>query len=270
MLFIVRFNITKNELNSKVWDPHTGECHITLNHGHVVRAVAFPPSDSPQWLATGGNEKKFRIFDLTRSSTSGHDSSSPSPTSPGPANGQNGVSNLSPSYEIGAGVFEGAIKSIVWGSNHNSLVTLSDDKKIRWWDPRTSAPLSTFELEGPVGSCELNSVFAPTLSVAAGKTAYIFSDSQPGQLIKKIKTPHEIASVAVHVEDRKFVTGGSQDTWVRLYDFDEEKELQVHKGHHGPIWSSSFSPDGKLYATGSEDGTVKLWKFCSEPYGLWK
>ena len=59
----------------KVWDTHTGECLHTLEHGHIVRAVAFPIQFNPQVLATGGMEKKLRIFDLTRSGTS--NSSSP-------------------------------------------------------------------------------------------------------------------------------------------------------------------------------------------------
>lgn len=110
----------------------------------------------------------------------------------------------------------------------------------------------------------------PSLSVAAGKSAYFFSGIQPGQLLKKVTTPESIAAVALHVGQRKFVTGGADDTWVRLFDLDDEIELDVQKGHHGPVWTVSFAPDGKLYATGSEDGTVKLWKFCSEPYGLWR
>jgi len=42
------------------------------------------------------------------------------------------------------------------------------------------------------------------------------------------------------------------------------------KGHHGPVWTIDYSPDGKVIATGSEDGTIKLWKNTKEPYGLWK
>ncbi|KAA6414104.1 MAG: WD repeat protein [Lasallia pustulata] len=263
------------DFSAKVWDTHTGECLHTLQHSHIVRAVAFPSQPRPQILATGGFEKKLRIFDLSRSNGSGSDSASSSPTSPDGMNGTIPTNIINtPSYEIGPGVHGGAIKSIVWGTDLNIIITASDDKNIRWWDLRSRSPIASHALDGLVGSCELNSLSSnlsnPVLSVAAGRSAYFFSGSQPGQLLKTVKTPYEIASVALHAEERKFVTGGSGDTWVRVYDFDEEAELDVHKGHHGPIWSTSFSPDGKLYATGSEDGTIKLWKFCTTPYGLWR
>lgn len=249
----------------KVWDTHSGECLHTLQHSHIVRAVAFPLQPRPQVLATGGFERKLRIFDLSRSSTSAHNSASSSPTSP-----ERNNTNPASSHEIGPGIHTGAIKSIVWSHDFNVVVTAADDNRIRWWDLRTRTPASTFEVEGTLGSCELNSFSTPSLSVAAGKTAYFFSTTLPGQLLKKVETPYQIASVALHADGQKFVTGGNKDTWVRVYDVEEGKELDVHKGHHGPIWSVSFAPDGKLYATGSEDGTVKLWKFCNEPYGLWR
>ncbi|MCJ1258058.1 hypothetical protein MMC24_005887 [Lignoscripta atroalba] len=259
------------DFSAKIWNTYTGECLHTLQHSHIVRAVAFPAQPNPQLLATGGFEKKLRIFDISQSSSSASSSASSSPTSPDGTN-----TKSPPSYEIGAGVHGGPIKSIVWGPELNTLITACDDKKVRWWDLRDRTPIATREFDGVIGSCELNTLSIPNsypssiLSIAAGKSAYFFSSTTPGQLIKTVKTPHEIASVALHAEQRKFVTGGSGDTWVRVYDFDEEKELNVHKGHHGPIWSVSFAPDGKLYATGSEDGTIKLWKFCKESYGLWK
>ena len=137
-------------------------------------------------------------------------------------------------------------------------------------------PIAKYGLDGPLGSCELST--APRadnnpkaiLSVAAGKTAYFFSGTVPGQIISKHKTAHELASVAINPEENRFVTGSSVDTWVRVYDFVAGNELNVHKGHHGSVWSTSFAPDGKLYATGSEDGTIKLWKSCEDSYGLWR
>ena len=257
-------------LYSKVWDTHTGECLHTLQQAHIVRAVAFPSQPRPQILATGGFEKKLMIYDLSLSGSSPHSDSS-SPTSPTFRNGNTNISHP-PGFEIGAGTHKSTIKSIIWGNNPNVLITACEDKQIRWFDIRTRDSIASYTLDGPIGSCELNPSMS-TLSVAAGKTAYFFSGTTPAQLLKSITLPKEVASVAVHEGERKFVTGGNQDTWVKVWDLDGDggarEPLDVWKGHHGPIWSLGFSPDGKICASGSEDGTVKLWKFCEGGYGLW-
>jgi WD40 repeat protein len=39
----------------------------------------------------------------------------------------------------------------------------------------------------------------------------------------------------------------------------QKLELVTQSGHSGIVWTCSFSPDGKILASGSIDGTVKLW-----------
>lgn len=262
------------DFSAKVWDTHTGECLHTLQHSHIVRAVAFPIQANPQVLATGGMEKKLRIFDLSRGGESSNNDNEVS--YPNPENTPAQQSRSPTSYEIGPGVHGGTIKSVIWNIDYNILTTAAEDRKIRWWDLRSRHPVVEYSVEGTIGSCELNVLAtrpneAGILSVAAGKSVYLFDGAAPGRLLKKVDFKYEVASVAVNNETARFVTGGAgEDTWARVYDLHTDEELEVQKGHHGPIWSVSYSPDGKLYGTGSEDGTIKLWKACREPYGLWR
>ncbi len=46
---------------------------------------------------------------------------------------------------------------------------------------------------------------------------------------------------------------------VWLYDVATSRELALLTGHKGWVSSVSFSPDGKILASGSDDATVKLW-----------
>ncbi|KAI1623125.1 translation initiation factor eIF-3 subunit 2 [Exophiala viscosa] len=255
------------DFTARIWDPQTGECLHILEHKHIVRAVAFPVQDNPQCVATGGQDKRLKIFDLTRGGSAAPQAqSTSSPTTPS-ATGEG--------LEIGADVHGGTIKSIVWNVDYNILTTACEDKTIRWWDLRSQRMITSVKTERDIGSCELSTnksgdTDPGIISVAAGHSCLFFAAGRPGQLIKQINFDHDIASAAVNTSSGRFVTGGGKDTWVRVWDFEQEKELEVLKGHHGPIWTAAFSPDGKLYATGSEDGTIKLWKACKEPYGLWR
>jgi len=268
------------DFTAKVWDTHTGETIFTFQHNHIVRAVAFPHA-SNSLLATGGMEKKLRLFDLDNANVIVAPTANGNSILNGNTNGatDSKVINADAGFEVGAGVHKGTIKSIVWTRDSNILVTAADDKVVRWWDLANRAVIQEKIVDGEIGSCEFTNIKPqpndigsglPVLCIAAGKAVYFYGGNDARTLIKSVTLPYTVASVALHPMQRKFITGGVADTWAKVYDFDSEQEIDLHKGHHGPIWSISFSPDGKLYSTGSEDGTIKLWKNCQGAYGLWK
>jgi hypothetical protein len=317
---------------SKVWDTHTGETIHTLQHSHIVRAVAFPPQARPQMLATGGMEKKLRIFDLSLSSGSppssnggavaagvtgslasslasslagslagsaagsaagtavpprvgtpnggtpppalpasvataaggsgratptagGSGRATPTPAPPSAGGGGGGGEGTgAPFHELGAGAHGGAIRSIVWAPRDaNVLATACEDRALRWWDLRARRAVAEVVLDGAVGTCELDRGGADAggaiLSVAAGNAVYFFDAERPGALVKKVVTPYQIASVACNAAARRFITGSPGDTWVRVWDLDEEKEvgksgarrgirrLMGHRGWEGASWA---------------------------------
>lgn len=197
----------------------------TLQHSHIVRSVAFPIQSSSPVLATGGAEKKLRIWDLSSPSSNGGDGSNGSP------------SGSITSYEIGPGVHGGTIKSIVWNQDYNILTTAAEDRKIRWWDLRSRHPVYEHTVDGTIGTCELNTLAtrpndAGILSVAAGKSVYLFDGVSPGRLLKKIDYRYEVASVAVNSETGRLVTGSAEDTWARVYDLHTDEELGTSTKSH--------------------------------------
>src|SRR5262249_57037440 len=50
---------------------------------------------------------------------------------------------------------------------------------------------------------------------------------------------------------------------MRLWDVNSRKPTAALKGHEESVTSVTFSPNGKLLASGSRDGTVRLWKLPS-------
>ena len=56
---------------------------------------------------------------------------------------------------------------------------------------------------------------------------------------------------------------GSYDKTLKVWHAQTGQETLTLKGHSEPVWSVSYSPDGKRIVSGSDDKTVKIWDISS-------
>lgn len=66
---------------------------------------------------------------------------------------------------------------------------------------------------------------------------------------------------SILVEATKYYFDTYCDAIISLWDVDTGDKLISLQGHTEHIESLTFSPDGKILASGSEDGTVLLWNW---------
>ncbi|KAJ3070405.1 hypothetical protein HDU98_006589 [Podochytrium sp. JEL0797] len=228
------------DFTAKVWDNITGQPIVSFEHAHIVKTVDI--SDDGRYVLTGGNEKKLKLFDQR------------SPTATTPVRLLEGLTH--------------DVKTSLLDVTHG-LVFNGDGKELRVWDLRKSAQVSSRIFEDEVTDLRF-SWDRKYILCTAGKRVF-FYNAITASLEKQFDTTVDASCSALHPQELRFVVGGTSDLWVREYDFNTGQELEVYKGHHGPVHCCSFSPDGQLYATGSEDGTIRLWQtFPGTTYGLWQ
>lgn len=125
--------------------------------------------------------------------------------------------------EIGLAGF--SIQTLAIAPNGKHAICACSDNKIRLWDLSTGA-----QMANPVTNESQDSF----LDVGKGT----------------------VWSAAISPDGSQILTAGGNDA--KLWQLSNGKQVQAYSPH-GAVASAGFSPDGKRVATGSWDGTVKLW-----------
>ncbi|XP_071710458.1 uncharacterized protein [Rutidosis leptorrhynchoides] len=217
------------DFTAKLWDALTGDVLHSFDHKHIVRACSF--SEDTHRLLTGGFEKILRIFDLNRLDA--------------------------PPVE-----FEhspGSVRTVTWlHSDQTILSSCSDSGGVRLWDVRSGKMIHTLETKSSVTSAEVSND-GRYITTADGSSVK-FWDANHFGLVKSYEMPCNVESASLEPKyGDKFIAGG-EDMWIRLFDFNTGEEIGCNKGHHGPVHCVRFSPGGESYASGSEDGTIRIWQ----------
>jgi len=226
------------DFTAKLWDAVKGVEITTFSHKHIVKTVNFSQDDNK--LLTGSNEKKMRIFDL-----------------------KNQEKEPDILESLGANP-----KACLWSNNDQNILSGGDEPVIRQWDVRTLSEVNSITLPKPILGMQLS--YDKTVLCVAYSNNVAFYNSENLDLIKTHTMKTSVNSVSLSADKTCYVTGG-EDFLLYKCSYEDGSQIESYHGHFGPIHCIRFSPDGELYASGSEDGTLRLWQTnVGKTYGLWK
>jgi translation initiation factor 3 subunit I len=134
--------------------------------------------------------------------------------------------------ELKVDAHNGEIRSMQFSKDRTMIITASRDKTAKLWDTKTLTCLKTYTADRPLNSASISSLLDHVI-VGGGQDA-----------MDVTKT----SSKSGHFEVDFFHTV--------FEDF-----MGSVKGHFGPVNTVAFNPDGRSYASGSEDGYVRVHHF---------
>jgi len=240
------------DTSAKLWDAEYGKEIGNWGHRAPVRSVNFALGDKDFLTVTDqvlGYLPAIYVWDVRANRA-------PKPT-----------------IEI-TGRNEAKILQATWGDLNKTIVTANEDGTVRIYDVRNGEQLKVIN-DATKAVMQVSWNKNRTLFVSSSKdgNARLY-DAKTYQLLKTYHTGRPVNSASISPIREEVIVGGGQSAEsvtttrvdnaqfrVRFYHLIFEEELGSVQGHFGPVNVLSYSPDGKGFASGGEDGYVRLHHF---------
>ena len=253
------------DATANLWNCQTGDLLQTFVHRGPVRGVAW--AEGSQMFATISDpfvdhNAQISVYDVH----------------PDDANSDGGGYVETPRLEIDLPKMPDGKRvnptNIVWLNLNEALFVTFDNGAIRLYDPVTGDELEEiFPHEKKINRVSFNLAKTLFLTSSADFTAKLY-DVVDLVHLKTYKTDRPVNDAVVSEHKDHILLGGGQEAMsvtttagkvgkfeTRFFHLVYEEEFGCVKGHFGPINALAVNPNGLSYASGAEDGYVRLHFF---------
>jgi len=241
----------------ELWEVETGKKLYTYAHDVSVRCVAFSEGDRTFLSVTDqhmGLMPFIQVFPLPDERRE------------------------VPKQTCQIEVKSGRVLKAIWGYHNQSIITANDDGSVRIYDTERALEVRNIKAhEKQVSTVQLDNSKIFFITASKDGTAKLW-DTRTCDPIKTYDVGRPLNAAATSPLMNHIILGGGEsavDVTTTQATTDQFKirffhsilchELGSVLGHFGPVNALSFSPDGRSFVSGSEDGFLRL-HFLDESY----
>ena len=155
-----------------------------------------------------------------------------------------------------------AIMSVAFSPDSNHLATLAKNDAVHWWDLRTAQRVRKLDVPSGGGDNLRLAINPKGDLIAAGSRdgrVRIWEAATGASVAVLTNGGANVHEVAFDPAGRRLASLGGWTPAVRVWDMVTKEHIDVCRGHTDTVYTVTFSGDGKRIATGSFDGTARLW-----------
>jgi WD40 repeat protein len=157
------------------------------------------------------------------------------------------------------------VHGLAFSPDSDLLAIASQDSSVRLWNVSTDTEPSIWQLGSEISNWVYDVEFSPdgqwlAAGIFDGTVRLWDVAGSHEQSVFSVYDEGEIFDLAFNPDGTLIAAGGGDgDNTVRLWEINTGRERTSLEGHTTAIGSVVFSPGGKLLASGSWDGTIRLW-----------
>eukprot|EP01080_Neovahlkampfia_damariscottae_P008396 gene8396-221_t len=238
-----------------IWDIQTGKLIVSMYFGRPVKGVQF--AEGGQKLVIG-TEKALKysaaihIVDIPKEVLQKN-----TPY----------TEKITPTLSFD--VENTRLNCCLWGPLNETIFVGCEDGTIRVFDKEGKLLQTIEQHKNSVNRISMSQDKMLFISASSDNTAKLF-DTTTLKLLKTYRSSEPVNTAFISpLKDHIVLGGGTSSSLVtttvarnayfeaRFFHMVYEEEIGTVKGHFGPIHALAFSPDGKSYVSGGEDGFVR-------------